>query len=116
MLQGLQGSLAFFEAARLGHGFAPEVRLQVTSDLFRDAGDVGGDLMGGPAFACTDRIRRSAVNSGQEGVRLDAAFDRHVRSPFGEIDVPIPDSRHGHSQGPYGAILRRITSTVLSGL
>jgi hypothetical protein len=66
----------------------------VTSDLFLDAGDVGCDFMSGPACSCADLIRRGGVNSGQEGVRLNAAFDRHVRSLFGEINVSIPDSRH----------------------
>src|ERR1700722_12414523 len=53
----------------------------MTRDLDRYAGDVGGDLMGGPAFARTQRIRGGAVDGGEKSVCFDGAIECHAR-PF----------------------------------
>ena len=38
----------------------------MTDDLHSDAGDVGGDLMGGPSRAGAHSLRRGGVDGGQE--------------------------------------------------
>jgi hypothetical protein len=51
MAHGLEWSLAFFKASRLWNGVALKEGIEMAIHLYRNARDMGGDLMSGPTIA-----------------------------------------------------------------
>src|ERR1039457_5903442 len=76
----VSSSFAFFEAPRLRHRIALQVRFEMTDDLDGDASYVRGDLVCGPSVAGAHRLRRGLVNRRQERVRLTASLDHRTLS------------------------------------
>ena len=93
VLDRLQRSFAFFEASRLRHRIALQVRFEMTDDLDSDASDVRGDLVCGPSVAGAHRLRSCLVNRRQERVRFTASLDHCTLSSFRSPAATAADAK-----------------------